>query len=215
MLAVRQNGAACSTKNEPFSRVRGIHSVSTDSEIIARSMHQPSAFGELFLRHAPGIHRYVARRIGEFAADDVLSETFLVAFEKRTRFDISYDDARPWLLGIATNLIHKQRTAEARVLKMVERTAGAEAVDDETSEADAAVDARAEVRELARELRKLSKRDRDVLLLYAWEDLTYQQIGLALDIPTGTVRSRLNRARRALRAVPTAQEKENERVRFA
>ncbi|WP_019147375.1 RNA polymerase sigma factor [Timonella senegalensis] len=189
--------------------------MSTDSEIIQRSLGRPSEFGELFFRHAPRLHRYVSRRIGEAVADDILSETFLLAFEKRSRFDHTYSSALPWFFGIATNLIHRQRVAEARTLKLAERTSAAQTVPDSTATSDAAIDAHASARHLAADLRKLSKGDRDVLLLYAWEDLTYEQIGHALGIPTGTVRSRLNRARRILREAPSLKEKENERVRFA
>jgi DNA-directed RNA polymerase specialized sigma24 family protein len=79
--------------------------VSTDSDIIRRSRASPAVFGELYDRHASVIYRYAARRAGDFAADDVTSETFLVAWEQLETFDLDRDDARPWLFGIATNLL--------------------------------------------------------------------------------------------------------------
>ncbi|MEO6115645.1 MAG: sigma-70 family RNA polymerase sigma factor, partial [Pseudolysinimonas sp.] len=87
--------------------------MSTDSEIIRRSQETPAAFAELYDRHAVAIHRYASRRLGE-AADDVMSETFLVAFERRAAFDPAIEDARPWLYGIATTLLKKHRRQEAR-----------------------------------------------------------------------------------------------------
>ena len=76
--------------------------MSTDSDIIRRSRASPAEFGALFDRHARIVFRYVAARAGAEAADEVLSETFVIAFEQRLRFDLTIPDARPWLLGAPT-----------------------------------------------------------------------------------------------------------------
>jgi RNA polymerase sigma-70 factor (ECF subfamily) len=76
-----------------------------DGLVIARSLHDPEQFAIVFRRHAPQIQRYVVRRIGRDAADDVVGETFLQAFRQRANYRIDLPDARPWLYGIATNLI--------------------------------------------------------------------------------------------------------------
>ncbi|MFT4232992.1 MAG: RNA polymerase sigma factor [Leucobacter sp.] len=178
--------------------------MSTDSELIEQSMEDPARFGELFHRHAPSIHRYVARRTGGTVADDVTSETFLVAFERRSAFDLRRSDARPWLFGIATNLVHRHRIAEARTLRSAERTAAELPPQSDADELAEAAENRLEVRRLVRDLRRLSMADRDCLLLFAWEGLSYQQIAEAVEVPVGTVRSRLNRARRILRDAPPA-----------
>ena len=178
-------------------------------------MHEPRAFGEIFHRHAPGVHRYVARRAGGTVADDVTSETFLIAFERRGRFDLSRGDAQPWLFGIATNLIHRHRVAEARMLKSIERFTAEPSTADVAVRLDEAMDAQHAVKTLAHALRKLPMRDRDCLLLFAWAELSYEQIAVALDVPVGTVRSRLNRARRVLRTAPMTEEGHNERVHHA
>jgi len=180
--------------------------VSTDSDIIRQSRDSPRAFGELFRRHAPRLHRYASRRAGQAVADDVTSETFLVAFERRATFDHDWDDAAPWLFGIATTLIHKHHRAEARLLRTLAKAAAPDNVDDETVRASERVDAAASVGLLASQLRKLSAADRDCLLLYAWADLSYDEIAAAMHVPVGTVRSRLNRARRLLRGTTTSQE---------
>lgn len=73
---------------------------------------------------------------------------------------------------------------------------------------------REEFRETARNIRLLSVKDRDTLLLYAWEGLSYDEIALALAVPVGTVRSRLNRARRALRVTPAPEEGSHERLQY-
>ena len=89
-----------------------------DAAVIEASRAEPDRFASLFDRHAPYIHRYLARRVGRQAADDLVAETFLVAFRKRAGYDDRYRDARPWLYGIATNLIAQHRREEARQLRL-------------------------------------------------------------------------------------------------
>jgi len=169
-----------------------------DNTVVRRALREPEAFTELFDRYADDVHRYVVRRLGPNAADDVMAETFTVAFARRGRFDLSRPDARPWLLGIATNLMHGQRRTELRRWRAMAR---AVAVDEGELEADriaARVTVQAARAELAAALARLSVAQRDVLLLYAWAELDYEQIAEALNVPIGTVRSRLHRARGVL-----------------
>ena len=173
--------------------------MSTDSEIIRRSRDSPAVFGELYDRHASAIYRYAARRAGEFAADDVTSETFLVAWEHLETYDTGRDDARPWLFGIATNLLRQHHRAEAKVLKTAARSATREAAADDSDRIAAEVDAKVAIGRIAQSLRNMEAIDRETLLLYAWADLTYEGIAQAMSVPVGTVRSRLNRARQILR----------------
>ncbi len=177
----------------------------TDAELISGAGREE--FALLFDRHAVKIHRYVARRLGTGDADDLLSQTFLIAYERRHRDTTptadSGDGALPWLYGIATNLIHRRRRSEVRQYRAYARSepAGRHTHDDPlASEVASRVDAEAAQRTLARALAALRQAERDVLLLYAWEDLGYAEIAAALDIPIGTVRSRLHRARKSVRA---------------
>jgi RNA polymerase sigma-70 factor (ECF subfamily) len=80
-----------------------------DAAVIEASHAEPDQFAIVFERHAPHIHRYLARRVGKQAADDLVAETFLVAFGKRRAYDARYRDARPWLYGIATILVGQHR----------------------------------------------------------------------------------------------------------
>lgn len=177
--------------------------MSSDNDIIRRSRDNPGAFSELYDRHAAIIHRYAARRVGEHAADDIMSETFLVAFERRADFDNSRDDARPWLYGIATTLLKKHARLEARAWKGLVAAGAAELDHDAIEALGSRVDAESAVKRLASALKRMPSRDRDTLLLYAWGDLDYEGIAQALEVPIGTVRSRLNRARLTLRASTT------------
>ena len=170
-----------------------------DSVLIAQSHGASERFGALFRRHAAGIHGYAARRLGVSAADDVMAETFLVAFRQRARYDQTREDARPWLYGIATNLIAHHRRAEARSYRALARTGVDPVAESFADDAIARVAAAGSRQLLARALARLRPGDRDVLLLVAWADLTYDQVSEALGIPVGTVRSRLHRARSQVR----------------
>jgi RNA polymerase sigma factor (sigma-70 family) len=171
----------------------------TDTMLVARSLSDPEAFAALFDRHAALIHRYAARRLGAEAADDVMAETFAVAFQRRRDYDLERVDARPWLYGIATNLIRGHRRAEARRWRAMAREVAGAGAESEADSAAARVTAQAARGELARVLAGLPSRQRDVLLLYAWADLEYEEIAQALGLPVGTVRSRLHRARAAMK----------------
>ncbi|MFF5846487.1 RNA polymerase sigma factor [Streptomyces massasporeus] len=170
-----------------------------DAELIRASLQEPERFAALFDRHAPAIHQYVARRLGRDAADDVTAETFLTAFRIRARFDPARAGVRPWLYGIAAKHIGRHRRQEVQALKLLARTGHDPVADSWTDSADDRVAAEAAARPLAGALARLSAGDRHVLLLFAWADFSYQEIAEALGIPVGTVRSRLNRARRKLR----------------
>jgi RNA polymerase sigma-70 factor (ECF subfamily) len=170
-----------------------------DAALIERSWHEPEAFAALYDRHAAPIHRFAGRRLGDQMADDVVGETFLAAFRRRKRYDLRRADARPWLYGIAANVIGKHRRAEVRMLRAFART-GADPIGAGHADlVDSRVCAAAVQRDLAAALAGLSAGDRDVLLLIAWADLSYEETAAALGIPVGTVRSRLNRARRKVR----------------
>jgi len=170
-----------------------------DAAIIERSVLEPEAFGALFDRHAARIHRYVSGRLGRDAADDVLAETFIAAFRRRGRYDRSRPDARPWLYGIAANVIAQHRRDEVRRWRLLAALPVDGPVSGHADDVADRVSAQAVRAQLADALAGLAGRDRDVLLLAAWADLTYEEIATALAIPVGTVRSRLFRARRLIR----------------
>jgi RNA polymerase sigma-70 factor (ECF subfamily) len=174
--------------------------VETDASAIAASERDPARFGVIFDRHATVLYRYFVRRVGVDDADALLGDVFRVAFEKRKGYDRTRPDARPWLYGIATNLLAQRRRREVRRLRATARLAGRRELTDRLD--DDLVD-QLELSELwprvADAVAHLPDGERDALLLYAWEGLGYEEIAVALDIPVGTVRSRLNRARLTLR----------------
>jgi len=184
--------------NEPCASPGDPEALS-DAVIIERSVTVPEYFAEIFDRHAEGVYRYAARRLGQQAAADVMSEVFLAAFRNRRRYDRGRDDARPWLYGIAVNVISQHQRAQrryARVLAAVPAAAAADVVADEVVDRVTAAQLRPRI---MRVLGELSDGDRELVLLVAWAELSYEQAAQALGIPLGTVRSRLHRIRAKLR----------------
>jgi RNA polymerase sigma factor (sigma-70 family) len=165
----------------------------SDAEVIGRSLGEPEAFGLIYDRHAAALLRFLGRRV----AEGLVGELFRIAFERRNTFDSARASALPWLYGIGSNLLLKHRRAEARRLRASARMAAGEAMDRRAS--SAALDARVLFPRVAEAIESLPDDEREVLLLFAWEELPYQSVAEALDLPIGTVRSRLNRARARLR----------------
>ncbi len=173
----------------------------TDSEVIKESMLDPNHFGVLYERHARVLHGYAYRRLGREAAEDVVAETFLKAFRARQTYDLRHSDARPWFFAIAINEIarhHRVEKARYRALlrSIHQDQEGTESIANQVADA---VSARTLRRPLIEALTKLSRRDRDVLLMIAWAGLTHEEVARALQVPAGTVRSRLHRARQKIR----------------
>ncbi len=167
----------------------------TDAELIAASVDNPERFSAIFERHYEAVFRYAAQRVGRNHANDVVSEVFLIAFRQRGRFDARLStSARPWLFGIALNLIRRRARARARRFRAFGRAAPAPHVWP-SEEVEDRVDAERRMASLNEALGQLQEIDRETLLLYGLTDLTYQEVASILDIPVGTVRSRLARAR--------------------
>jgi RNA polymerase sigma factor (sigma-70 family) len=161
----------------------------TDAEALRASRSDPHAFVAVFERHFDAVHRYLRRRVPADLADDLVAETFLRAFQHRGRYRAQRPDARPWLYGIATNLVRRHYRSEERELRALARSAVTQAPEEPAED---------ETR-LGEALAALPRRERDVLLLYAWTELSYEEIAVALGVRIGTVRSRLHRARARLR----------------
>jgi RNA polymerase sigma-70 factor (ECF subfamily) len=180
-----------------FGQVRGVSPLRTDGEAIAASLSEPRAFGLVFERHFDVILRYLRRRLDDQRAEEAAAQTFFVAFDQRGRFDPGRGDARPWLFGIATNIARRHRRIEVRELRAV-AALGAEASTAEDG-AEAKLDAERLRAPLARCLAELPAEESDVLYLLVWAELDQPEIAAALDVPLGTVKSRLSRARGRLR----------------
>jgi RNA polymerase sigma-70 factor, ECF subfamily len=167
----------------------------SDARAIERSCSEPEAFVVVFERHFDAVHRYVHRRLGRDLADELASETFARAYHRRASYEARFDNALPWLYGIAANIVRRHRRTEVRRLRAYARSGVDQSVDlDEASVVERA-DAIRHGAAIAAELGSLSADDRETLTLVAFADLTYEEVGQALGIPAGTVASRMNRLR--------------------
>jgi RNA polymerase sigma-70 factor (ECF subfamily) len=169
----------------------------TDGEAIAASLREPRAFGVVFERHFGVILRYLRRRLDDQPAEEAAAQTFFVAFDQRERFDRGRADARPWLFGIATNVARHHRRSEVRELRAIAALGTEATIAEDRSEGK--LDAERLRAPLARCLADLPAEEADVLYLLVWAELDQPEIAAALEIPLGTVKSRLSRARRRLR----------------
>jgi RNA polymerase sigma factor (sigma-70 family) len=173
--------------------------MTSDAELIGRSLAgDGEAFMEVIGRHEVAVGAYLARRAGREAAEDLLGDVWVAAFESRKTYDQSYAGARPWLYGVALNRLRRywrSRPAE-------------ELVPDVTSLANGwdpwpAVDARVDTRAVLRAaLANLRSAEREVLTLVAWDDLTVADAARVLGMPAGTARRLLHQARMALLNAP-------------
>ena len=161
-------------------------------------------FIRLFWQHGPAVHSYLSRRAGHQQADDLLEEVWVRAFRSRDRYDDRVA-ALAWLYGIARNVLlghfrsqHSLAAGDPGRRKLGEPDPW-DAVDDR-------LDARRTVSGLTEALAALADEDREVLLLVAWEQLNSAEVAVVMDIPQGTARSRLHRARVQLRAYLETQE---------
>jgi RNA polymerase sigma factor (sigma-70 family) len=168
-----------------------------DGDLIAASIEEPRAFAAIFERHFWSIHDYLGRRLDRRLADELASQTFLIAFDRRASFDPRSGGSRPWLFGIASNLLREQRRSEVRELRAMARLAPDPSV--AIDGVDSRIDAERLRGILAESLASLPPEEADVLLLLVWAELDQPEIAEALGIPTGTVKSRLSRARARLR----------------
>jgi RNA polymerase sigma factor (sigma-70 family) len=173
---------------------------SDDADLVGASVADPQRFGELFARHHVAVWRYLARLGGRDTADDLAGDVFVAAFAQRMRFDPSRGTVRAWLYGIATNLFRTHARSNARCRTAFGRAAAERSDAVSLIEAvDGAVAGDQELALVRRMIGLLSEAHREVLVLVAWEGLSYEEVALVLDVEIGTVRSRLARARADLR----------------
>ena len=146
------------------------------------------AFRAVYEANYGAIHAYAARRVGVDLADEVAAETFLVAWR---RFNALPSEPRPWLYGIARNMVARQRTASGR------RIGTDASLTKERSQPDPGL-ADSDDPALWEAWERLGPRDREVLALVAWEDLPVSDAARVLGCPAAVFSVRLHRARRRM-----------------
>jgi len=179
-----------------------------DAELLGQVVEGDSeAFGRLYDRHARSIYRFCGRRCGDWtAAEDLSSVVFLEAWRTRHRAFLVELSLRPWLLGIAANVVSTSRRSSRRHRAALQRFASADAAagrDGDPVAADAARQADlARTGELVRKaIDRLSRPQRQVVELCLLGELSVVAAAEMLALPVSTVRSRLDDSRARLRTL--------------
>jgi RNA polymerase sigma-70 factor, ECF subfamily len=167
------------------------------------SCEDPSTWVEgLFDDHVDTIYAYLSRRLGSESARDATSEVFRLALEHQQSFDSSRGTPLAWLYGIAGNVVRRHWRTENRHLARVAalRPYAERHGPDATVAVDERLDSLSRRAAVMDAVAALPDADRELLVLFAWENRSYREIASVLSVPVGTVRSRLHRIRRDLQA---------------
>lgn len=157
------------------------------------------AVATLFDRHAERIYQHCFRLTADRSdAEDATATTFLEVWRHHQRVQVHDGSALPWLYGVATNVCRNMTRKRRRHLIAVTRVGHESAEPDHAEIVAERVDSESRMRSVLTAIEQLPQRERDVLAVVAWSGLSYEQAAIALDIPIGTVRSRLSRARARL-----------------
>jgi RNA polymerase sigma-70 factor (ECF subfamily) len=168
----------------------------TDAELLARvAAGELDALGAIYDRHSPSVHKFVVRATyGHADADDVLHEVFLTASRIAARYD-GRPSARPWLIGIAARLVQRRARKLGRLPRLLARFAWTQP---RTLDPLVALETRNLLDAIGPVLARMSAAKRIVLLMTELEGMSGPEIAQALEIPIGTVWTRLHNARREL-----------------
>ena len=178
------------------------------AERLRRGDHE--AMAELFGRYADPVYNFCFRRVASWSlAEDVMSQAFLEVWRVRERA-VAYDGSlMPWLFTVTENVCRnatrgaRRQNALAGRLQLVRF----EDAEDHADGVARRLDEERRMSELLVAVDRLGRKDRQILMLIAWDGLSYLQVAQALDIPVGTVRSRLSRARKRVAALMGEGEK--------
>jgi len=179
-------------------RLRGALSLAADPRSSDPGPADPvmtaGEFAARYDQHHLAVFRYAARRLGPETAEDVVAEAFTIAWSRITSYDPGRGEFVSWLFGIVSNVISRHHRQETRQWRAFARVGvdGSDSFDDDLA---SRLDADVRWPNVAATLAEMSTRDRDVLLLHVWQEMSYQQVSETLGIPVGTVRSRISRAR--------------------
>jgi RNA polymerase sigma-70 factor (ECF subfamily) len=158
-----------------------------------------AAFAEVFDEYSDWIYNVAFRRTGSWVtAEEIVSTVFLEAWRQRAAITEDDGSIRSWLLGVTLNLIRRHWRQADRQRRATLRLGSDEAYLDHSGDVAERIDAEQAMNRILESLERITDDQREVVQLWAWEELTYDEISVVLDVPVGTVKSRLHRARDAL-----------------
>jgi RNA polymerase sigma factor (sigma-70 family) len=159
----------------------------------------PDALASLFDRHGDRIYNHCFRATGDWAeAEDATSTVFLEVWRHRHRVEIHDGSALPWLYGVATNVCRNLTRSRRRRHRALTNLPRPSVEPDHAERVTERIGSTERMQVVLAAVDGLPAREREVLGLVAWSGLSYEQAAAALDVPVGTVRSRLSRARARL-----------------
>ncbi|HEX2047168.1 MAG TPA: RNA polymerase sigma factor [Acidimicrobiales bacterium] len=172
----------------------------SDAELlVALRADGRQAFEVLFERYSDFVYNFAFRRTGSWSeAEEVVEIVLLELWRQRDRVVLKHGSLRPWMCGVALNCIRRSSRSRDRQHRAFGRVAAGETIEDPADAVVSRLDDEVRMTELLVALEALPVPQREVLTLFVWEELSYEEIASALDLPVGTVRSRLSRARAAL-----------------
>lgn len=176
----------------------GPNSIQSDAVIIRNSITDPNAFEDIFHRHYKTIYNYFSRRVENEVIEELASSVFVKAFEIRNKFDTTKENSLPWLYGISSNILNTSRRTKNRYQVREKRAFEFYKQDAISNDQSLLIEDKKLNESISGALENLKKADLEVVLLFIWEQLTYQEIASTLEIPIGTVKSRINRAKNIL-----------------
>lgn len=175
----------------------------SDADLLAAAADGDcDAYGTFFRRHSRAVTSYAVRRCdnGEDVAD-LVADTFMIALQASGRYVPETSTALPWLYGIARRVLARQRRRKAGFARLVVKSTHSQLRYqgiEEDSIADA-IDATRTAPALVEALRGLSRGERDVLELVAFEGLSPSEAAVVLELTPNAARLKLSRARRYMR----------------
>jgi RNA polymerase sigma-70 factor (ECF subfamily) len=175
--------------------------MASDERELVDGLHHddPGALAALFDRYADRIYNHCFRHLADWAeAEDATSSVFLEVWRHRRRVQLHDGSALPWLYGVATNVCRNAGRSRRRYLRAVTSLPAPAAAPDHAEQVTDRLGSEARMRAVLAQIGALPAREQEVLGLVAWAGLSYEQAAAALDVPIGTVRSRLSRARARL-----------------
>jgi RNA polymerase sigma-70 factor (ECF subfamily) len=188
--------------------MEGVSVALSDGELWAKSADgDADAFGALFDRHARAVYNFVFRRLASWSdAEDLTSLVFLHAWRRRAEVVLVHDSALPWLLRTADYTIRNERRRQRFRRLNLNHQPPSPDEPDHADQVAARLDDERQARELRQLLSKLPRQEQQIVELCFWTGLDAQSAAVALDVPLGTVKSRLARARKHLRGLSLSEE---------
>jgi RNA polymerase sigma-70 factor (ECF subfamily) len=173
---------------------------STDGELWLRVMDgDGSAFASLFSRHRDRVFMHSLRLVRTpFEAEDVTAMVFLEAWRCRSRVRLVNDSMLGWLLITATNVARNKIRSTLRYERLLRKLPQSQEVPDHSDWVAETVDEDRRSQRLHQAYRSLGRRDQEIIALCVLEDMSTAEVSELLDIPPGTVKSRLSRAKQKL-----------------